>query len=163
MNDAFVDHPEVVAHEFMHGILHYLNPQLGTSGDGKAIEEALCDIVGVTLKRHHYRDDNWSVGGLRDLSIPFTADELSDLDQIHHNSLLVSHAFYHASRAYQAYDPEDRQLLDIWVQAAQQTAALIGQSFEDFAKKTIELGLEKGGKPLSQIIKKVWRTALLRL
>lgn len=164
-NDAFVSYPEVVAHEFTHGIIEHLNP-LGNKGESGAINESIADVVGIVYKRSMLAANDWNIGSMRDLSkgngIKLKATKAlynneckstNDQGNTHHNSRVLSYAFYLASSNLSGYDDGNKQLLDIWISSVQY---LEEKTFEGFKAKTIKLGLQKSGKPFESAIKKAW-------
>jgi hypothetical protein len=174
INDKYIKHPEVVCHEFTHGIIQYLNP-LGNKGEGGAINESIADVVGIVFKRSRYMKDDWKIGELRDLSLSFTIKNkketqpqygqdkktTNDNGNVHFNSRFLSHAFYLASTdlGKSNADPGNKQLLTIWLSAVQQLEAN-EKTFIGFAKKTIQVGYENSGEVFRDVIRKAWNEVL---
>ena len=174
-NDQYVRYPEVVAHEFTHGVIEWLNP-LGNQGEAGAINESISDVVGIVFKRSLtdkfgrpiYND--WKIDGFRDLSKTFTVSNwrttqptydhqgttTNDHGNVHHNSLLLSHAFYLASVQVEKYDPSNQKLLNIWIKAVESLSAE-EKNFNGFANKTIQLAFPYGGEPIQEIVKSAWK------
>ena len=113
--------PDVVAHEYSHGIIAGLG-DLTPQGESGAIGEGLADVFGVLIEGRIRGTTDWTVGELihrprgqkqplRDLAHPERSDnpchfsERSDSPEdngaIHANSTLVSHAAYLLSRGGQ--------------------------------------------------------------
>lgn len=98
-NDTYVDCPEVVAHEFTHGVIEWLNP-LSNQGEAGAINESIADIFGIMYKRHQLQQKDWNIGDLRNLTERVSLrDPKSSTDNgwTHHNSRVLSHVFSLAS------------------------------------------------------------------
>lgn len=174
-NDHYINNPEVVCHEFTHGIIQYLNP-LGNQGEGGAINESIADVVGIVLKRSRYMKDDWKVGELRDLSEPFTITGVRETEQkydqdgkttndngnVHFNSCFLSHAFYVASTDLEKNnaDPGNTQLLKIWLQALKELGD-DKKTFLGFSKKTIKVGYRDGAVSIiGDVIRNAWNKVL---
>lgn len=158
-NDAFINSPEVVCHEFTHGIIQNINP-LGSSGQGGALNEALADIIGIMFKRYACGIDDWKMTDERDLSKSFNFKDLkdarsiaSDSGHVHHNSLIISHAFYLASIEHKG--ALDKELVNKWFEAFVELEEK-EKTFVGFAAKTIKVC--EGHTPLQSSIIKAWKT-----
>lgn len=158
-NDQYVTTPEVVAHEFTHGVIKWLNP-LGNKGEAGAINESIADIVGVLYKRHVLNQKDWTIGNLRNLKDnPKLENPTSSEDNgyVHHNSRVLSHAFYQASNLLerQGFDDQDEKLLKIWFLSVQNLEEQ-EKTFQGFKKKTIDIGWTEDGSPFSDRIRQAW-------
>lgn len=180
-NNYYISFPEVVCHEFTHGVVENLRvlnglKSLGNAGQDGAINEAIADVVGIVFKQLiNGTPDNWKIGEMRNLSTPFTKKNLktselvysteastgktitNDNGNVHHNSQLMSHAFFLASKEYvktnnfEAYEIMQK----IWFKSA---ITLNNETFNGFVEKTIEVGSIKGigGDPFAECIKEAW-------
>lgn len=173
-NDEYVRSPEVVAHEFTHGVIEWLNP-LGNVGEAGAINESIADIVGIVFKRNLtdkygqkiYTD--WNINKIRNLSTSITKWQLldtkplfnssnettNDMGNVHHNSKVLSHAFYLAAIELEKFDQGNQQLLNIWVNSVKDLKTS-EKNFLGFINKTIQIGFQKSGTPFSDAIKNAW-------
>ncbi len=160
-NDAYVSFPEVVCHEFTHGVVEHLNP-LGNKGESGALNESIADVIGIMFKRTVYARADWKIGNLRDLSQSFTKDHLKstnprnfDHGNVHHNSRLLSHAYYLAYTALEKQNADpNHQLLQIWWRAFAELKDE-EKTFAGFANKTIAIGNETLF-PIRQAIEEAW-------
>ncbi|MGD0665426.1 MAG: M4 family metallopeptidase [Rhabdochlamydiaceae bacterium] len=169
-NDNYINCPEVVCHEFTHGVIANTNP-LGSSGQEGALNEAIADVVGIVFKRSRYMINDWKIDRLRDLSESFHFKDLknfklqynsngestNDHGNVHHNSRFISHAFYLASRNLAASnaDQGDKQLLNIWWNAVL-SLKQHEKTFNGFIKKTIRIGATNG-KIIKEAIEQAWQ------
>ncbi|MCI0382356.1 MAG: M4 family metallopeptidase [Chlamydiae bacterium] len=168
-NDNYVlDHPEIVCHEFTHAVIENVNP-LGNRGEAGAINESIADVVGIVFRNNVYGKKDWNIVN-RDLSNQFTIKDLketnpkcdrqgkttNDNGNVHHNSCLLSHGFYLASKdlAKSNGDPGNKLLLKIWWESFNELEEK-DKDFKGFAKKTIEIGY-KELNPIGETIKKAW-------
>jgi Zn-dependent metalloprotease len=167
-NDDYARSPEIVCHEFTHGVIANKNP-LGNAGEAGAINEAIADVVGIVFKCSRYASQDWIIAG-RNLSQPFHFSNLentkpkiehgkctNDNGNVHHNSRLISHAFHLASRdlARSNADEEDKLLLKIWWDSVLSLQAH-EKTFSGFVKKTIRIG-ERDGIPIKDAIIRAWQ------
>jgi Thermolysin metallopeptidase, alpha-helical domain len=158
---------EVVAHEYMHGVVAWLNP-LGQSGQQGALDESLADVFAIVCKHLSYAKDDWNISDDRDLSKSvnirkelrgidrkngeeYTED--NDFGYVHENSLFLSHAFYLVRKELGDFDRDYKISLSIWWKAF---ADLKDKSFNGFANKTIEVAYTQG-KPWGDAVKKSWQ------
>lgn len=126
--------PEVVAHEYMHGITANMN-DLTYYGQSGALNESLSDVMGIAFKQWLTGRVDWKMGNLRDLSQapqPYVHTN-EDNGGVHTNSAIPNHAFYLAAIGARSVDA----VAKIWFRAFQQVSH--GASFKEFAKKTIEI------------------------
>lgn len=164
-NDKFVANPEVVCHEFTHGVLENIN-RLGNEGEAGAINESVADIVGIVFKRAVYGSKDWKIGDRRDLNQPpekFDSAEpkydekgntTNDNGHVHHNGTLLSYAFVVASGGLGGME---NQLLKIWWDAVVELKDH-EKTFRGFANKTIEIA-GRAGFPIRDAIIEAWRGA----
>lgn len=176
-NDQYVHSPEVVAHEFTHGVINWLNP-LGNTGEAGAINESIADVVGIVFKRNmidrygHRIYMDWKINNFRDLSISITKENFNhdltpkfdlegrttnDNGHVHDNSRILSHAFYLAAIELAKDDQGNQQLLEIWITAVRLLKA-DEKNFKGFSNKTIEISFKKSGAPFQEAIKRAWKT-----
>lgn len=179
--DEYVYSPELVAHEFTHGMIERLNP-LGNQGEAGAINEAIADIVGVVFKRNMFGKNyiDWKIHAIRDLSCEFFIfrdkttqknyqnviklkpnkfpSEKNDYGYIHNNSNFLSHAFYlAATHSYiTKVDPKHLTMLHIWLTAIKNLSDQ-EKTFKKFAEKTVEIAGNKEGVFYRDAIKFSWK------
>ena len=173
-NNQYVHSPEVVAHEFTHGVIEWLNP-LGNAGEAGAINESVADIVGIVFKRNltdqygQKRFTDWKINTFRDLSTSTTVQALldttpkfdsegkttNDMGNVHHNSTVLSHAFYLAANELGKFDESNQQLLNIWISAVR-SLQKDEKFFGGFIRKTINIGFQQNGLPFEKAIKSAW-------
>lgn len=94
---------DVVAHEFMHGVVHY-TAGFGNKRDANAMDESFADMLGVMVDRGDWFMGEGTFqgsGAHRDIANPGAAghpDHYSDANgSAHDNSNITSHAFYLAA------------------------------------------------------------------
>lgn len=151
-NNHYANISEVVAHEWVHGIVHRVTnlSQSQKINDGinfkGALNEGLADVLGIAFKHwdayeKQIRSD-WNITGLRDLSLSFTTanlkssrDGAEDNGHVHHNSQIISHAFYLATTTLQT--DSWGIIAHIWFKALQDITSPT-ETFYDFALKTIK-------------------------
>lgn len=140
-NDFYTRFPEVVAHEFMHGVIQHLNPLIYNRQSG-ALNESICDAMGVTFNYFRTGRLNWKIGDLRDLSDHTTAANYvntnGDAGGVHTNSAIPNHAFYAAVVKTDSIIKVAR----VWFTAFQQVSHTA--TFKEFAKRTVEVAKAYG-------------------
>ena len=159
--------PEVVAHEYMHGVVSWLN-RLGRNGQQGALDESLADVFAIVFKRLYCAKNDWKISTYRDLSESvdirkdlkpidhehgeeYTAN--NDYGHVHDNSRFLSHAFYLIRKELGAFDPDYNISLGIWWKAF---SDLKDKSFKGFAEKTIEVAYTQG-LPWGDAVTKSWK------
>lgn len=160
--------PEVVAHEYMHGVVSWLNP-LNGSGQHGALDESLADVFAIVFKRLYCAKNDWNIGNYRDLSQSvnikkelkgidyengekYTED--NDYGHVHHNSRFLSHSFYLVRQAMGNFDSNYNILLGIWWKAFSE---LKDKSFNGFANKTVEVAYIEAGQPWGDAVQQSWQ------
>lgn len=154
-NNQFIFIPEVVAHEYVHGLIHNLsklnkfNPISCQRNEAGALDESIADVLAITFK-YWLGEGNWIMGGInRNLSRPVTMNnfigspvctEANDYGHVHANSSIPSHAFYLAVQ--NLGEAHIERFARIWCQAFQQIDNA-QESFFDFSIKTLRIAKEE--------------------
>ena len=154
---------EVVAHEYMHGIVSWLNP-LEYQGESGALNESLADVFGIVFKQSLGATD-WRLKNYRDISQPprlFQRDEepnqQNDFGHVHDNSCILSHGFYRIAMRTKDYDPGFKTLLKIWWVALKDLRNE-EKNFKGFVNKTIEVAEKVANKRYQEEVNKGWEDA----
>lgn len=93
-DDIYAQTPEVVAHEYMHGVVHLLNPQLESDNQPGALHESLADVMAIVFKRSVIRQCDWKIADIRDISTKSHKSQYSPLNGVHENSKIPSFGFF---------------------------------------------------------------------
>ncbi len=161
-NNIYVNHPEVVCHEFTHGVVENIRkikelPPLGNAGEAGAINESIADIVGVVFKQSTGKID-WKIVD-RDLSQKFTYSNLESRDpkeqdngNVHYNSRHLSHAFFLTYQSCKNFIKVEK-LLQTWLDAALNFKE---PTFTGFVAQTISSGNSKLGTSYKKDIQDSW-------
>ena len=146
--------PDVVAHEYTHGILHGRLRYLNESG---AINESSADIFAVAFK--HWltgSTQDWSIDSLRDLSLCLGQNFLKqgsyDHGYVHDNSQIPSHAFYWA--VMQTDRLAYGRIADIWFETLKRVD--FDETFYGFAIKTIAQAVSSCSKTTVRAVTQSW-------
>lgn len=135
-HDVYAVAPEVVAHEFMHGVIANLNP-LRYYKQAGALNESLADAMGIAFKQWWKGTSDWKIANLRDMSHHASMGDYVETEKdsggVHTNSAIPNHAFYCAATNAKSVIG----VAKIWFTAFQQVSRTA--SFKNFAKKTIEV------------------------
>lgn len=156
-HDDYAIKPEVVAHEFTHGIIARLCP-LAPTGQPGALNESLADVFGICFKQLISKNANdWDLGGLRKLSSCIGMHDYKqgshDNGYVHANSRIPSHAFYSAVQlSYGEYSSID--ISQIWARAMRFQD--YNETFEGFARKTLKVSSWYNLGNLEICISKAW-------
>jgi len=164
--------PEVIAHEFMHGIVAHRNPLIYQRESG-ALDEALADVFGIAFKkREQLRNPlfqgvrDWRIGGYRDLQQPSTMRHFeplydqpslqNDYGSVHKNSQILSHAFYRMASQLEGFDPSLQIILKIWMSAF---SSLQGheKNFKGFVNQTIIRAHVEQNDRIREIVEQSWK------
>jgi hypothetical protein len=166
--------PEVVAHEYMHGVVSWLNP-LRHDGQQGALNESLADVFAIAFKHLCFAKSDWNVGDYRDLSQSVclerdiqginvkggeTYTQDNDYGHVHANSRILSHAFYIVRQSMKKFDPNYNILLGIWWKAFSE---LKDKSFDGFVKKTVQVAYATQGTPWGDAVSSSWKTIGFKL
>ncbi|HNA62595.1 MAG TPA: M4 family metallopeptidase [Rhabdochlamydiaceae bacterium] len=109
------------------------------------------------------------MGVFRDLSTPTTVQALldttpkfdsegnttNDMGNVHHNSTVLSHAFYLAANELGKFDESNQQLLNIWISAVR-SLQKDEKKFVGFIRTTINISFQQSGSPFEKAIKNAW-------
>jgi Zn-dependent metalloprotease len=131
--------PEVIAHEYTHGIAHYRQQgPFDSEGESGALEESLGDVFGIAFK--HWLDPNqrrnWSIANLRNLTASVTTETYNSESDIHDQGLIPGHAFYLAVKYHR--EKETWGLVSkIWFRAFMESPR--NEDFKGFAKRTFTI------------------------
>jgi|GEM_PF-7066309 len=148
-DNIYAQTPEVVAHEYMHGVVHLLNPKLERDNQPGALHESLADVMAIVFKRSVIRQCDWKIADIRDISTKSHKSQYSPLNGVHENSKIPSFAFF---LAYQ--NTRDlKKLAQVWFKSISTLTRCA--TFNQLAKRTIEIA-----KPETQFGKgiiKAWK------
>lgn len=136
-NNIYAVTLSVVAHEYFHGIVAKLRP-LTCCNEPGGLNEALADIFGVIANQTITGNWNdWSVGGLRDLSQHADKDDFRvgtfDNGFVHHNGRIIGHGFFASVKGYD--NRSDGKIADVFFQAFLTITS--NETFKGFAIKTV--------------------------
>lgn len=157
-NDFYVFKPEVVAHEYVHGIIKKMSPldYPGVSHQPGALNESLADCFGIAFKQWATGTKSWNIGELRDISLCFSMADFktgpaSD-NNTHDNSLIPSHAFCVAVKSTDkvAYGV----ISQVWF-----SSLLVNRdksTFALFAQITIEVSRRDYSEKITSAIMQAW-------
>lgn len=141
--------PEVVTHEYMHGVVHFLNPQLKSDNQPGALHESLSDVMAIVFKRSVIKQCDWRIADIRDISTQAHKRQYSPINGVHENSKIPSFAFV---LAYQN-TKNLKKLAQVWFTSIPMLTPRAG--FKQLAQKTIAIA-----KPHTQLGKgiiKAWK------
>jgi len=140
-DNIYAQTPEVVAHEYMHGVVHLLNPKLERDNQPGALHESLADVMAIVFKRSVIRQCDWKIADIRDISTKSHKSQYSPLNGVHENSKIPSFAFF---LAYQ--NTRDlKKLAQVWFKSISTLTRCA--TFNQLAKRTIEIA-----KPETQFL-----------
>lgn len=156
-HDIYALTPEVIAHEYMHGIIEYLNPLVYRNQSG-ALNESLADVMGITYEwwsQGGYTD--WKIGNLRNLSKRASMRNYrvipNDNGGVHTNSAIPNHAFFLAVMGSGSMAMEE--VSKIWFKAFRNVSR--NASFKEFARKTVEIARRNYSEHFSSRIERAWQ------
>lgn len=139
-NNEYVFQPDVVAHEYMHAVISSFT-SLNHEKQSGSLHESLADVFGIAFKHWLTGDTNdWTIAN-RDLaSHPLyfhtsiePPSNLNDCGFVHANSVIPSHAFYHAVTKMKLVSWS--VVAEVWFRAMQRMVP--HDNFNSFALKTI--------------------------
>jgi Thermolysin metallopeptidase, alpha-helical domain len=162
--------PEVIAHEYTHGVIHSSFVRLNGEGEAAALSESIADVFGVAFK-HWYlgRECDWIVSN-RDMSLQINAkwfelilniqkaglsllnQDLTGFDS-HHRCMIPSRAFYLAVKY--AKTTSYGGVAKVWYGSL--SYLVPNESFSGFAMKTV-LVAAKTFPYLTNFIAHAWLT-----
>lgn len=135
-NNIFAINPEVVAHEYTHGVIEHLN-FLEYKNQSGALNESLADVIGITFKQWLTKRSYWNMSNLRDLSKYASMKNYlqtnDDNGGVHSNSAIPNHAFYRAVQNCKSV----LLVAEIWFLSFQRVSHTA--TFKEFAMETIEV------------------------
>lgn len=147
-HDPYAMIPAVVAHEYVHGIIHR-HKALGCCAEAGALDESIADILGAVFERHVFQKTDWQVHD-RDMQEHTDMDafldfadptEENDYGYVHHNSLIPSHAFVcvvdslNEANEVSSHDIE-KMVARLWFKSTLKLST--DATFADLAQKTIQ-------------------------